>query len=67
MSDKYTFNGEQFNTVTEALRDNQVCIMGKNGDGTFEIIEGCDKWFGLTLTRQQLIDYANELLELAGS
>lgn len=56
-----------FDTVSGALEYFKVCRTHKHKEDSFLIIEGCDEYFGITLTKKQLIDYANELLQLSES
>lgn len=57
----------EYNSISEALKEERACSVTKGKDGGFLVAECCDGIYGVTLSKQQLIDYANELLELAES
>ncbi len=54
-------------TVSQALATERVVRVKKNDDGTFEVREMCDEWFGATLTADQLKAWGRELIALAES
>lgn len=51
-------------TVIEAVHDARIFGIEKRSDDTFTITECCDNYYDITLTKQQLIDLANELIAL---
>lgn len=52
-------------TILQKLEDKRVFSIAKTGDD-FEFIEECDRWFGATLTRDEVLQLAAELVALAG-
>jgi hypothetical protein len=59
---------ESGNTLLDALQNGRVFSVSKanNGDG-FCVMEECDSYFNLVLTREQLYELGSELQALAGA
>ena len=57
-------NELEYVTILEYLEDMRIFSVGKSGDG-FLFVEGCDSWFAVTLTKEQMIMLAKEILGLA--
>lgn len=56
-----------FESVTAALEGERVLRVSRRDDGTFRIKELCDEYFFIDVTRDQLVEWANELKRLAES
>lgn len=50
-----------------ALREARVLNIGRLDDGRFVLQEGCDDWFSLAMTKEEVIALAHELISLAES
>ena len=56
----------QGDSLLEIIDAARVFGINELPDGGFEIFESCDNWFSVTLTREHLIQLADELRSLAG-
>ena len=56
----------EYATVSEALSDCRIVSVEKNPDGTFCAGEKGSEYFTLTLSRDELLAWAEELKALAG-
>jgi hypothetical protein len=63
--DDYTRGGIEADTLLAALAKARVLKVTKNADGSFELEERCDGYFGVRLTRDQVLALAEELRALA--
>lgn len=61
----YIINDEKYNTMLEALADQRVFGIGVEEDNKFTIQEGCDNYFEVELTKEQLILLGQEIIDLA--
>lgn len=63
--DQYGKKLLEYPTISEALADNRLVKITKLEDGRFEVKEMCDEWAVASLTREQLLAWAEELKALA--
>ena len=56
----------RYDSVLEAMDGEQIFSIHKNKDGLFVVTEKCDEYFACTLTRDQLIQLADEIRALVG-
>ena len=52
--------------VLSILENDRVFTIGKQADGSYGVIEGCDECFGVTLTRDQMLKLAQEIIDYVG-
>ena len=55
---------EGFPILTE-LHKSKVFSIGFLSDGRAKIVEGCDEWFAVTVSKKELKQLASEITELA--
>ncbi len=60
-----TIDGGEFPTISAALSAKRVVSIALQKDGKFCIEEGCDGYYAVTLTPEQLIAWADEIKALA--
>ena len=53
-------------TILDLLNDEQVFAIDANADGTYEVYEKCDTHYAVTLTRDQMVELAQEILAFVG-
>ena len=53
-------------TILDLLNDEQVFAIDANADGTYEVSERCDEYYAVTLTRDQMVGLAQEILAFVG-
>jgi len=53
--------------LLDGLAGCRVVQFSKLQDGNFDVQEMCDEYFGVKLTKEQLIDLGNEIIALANS
>ena len=51
--------------ILELLLEKRVLDIYQNNAGQFELVEQCDQWYGVTLTKEQMLQLAEEIKELA--
>ena len=61
----YEFGDTEVKTMLDLVASARIFGVEKTADGGFELSERCDDYFRVTITRDELIDLANELLALA--
>lgn len=61
----WTNTKQETSTVLQVLENAHVFEIEKTEQGNFNFTELCDNYYQVELTREMLIDLANELLELA--
>jgi hypothetical protein len=54
-------------SILDLLEECRVLAITDKEDGTFEVEEACDYYFGVSLTRSQMLLLAHEIAELACS
>ena len=53
-------------SILERLEKERVFEIFKFcGESTFNIIEGCDRFYGVGLTKQEMIQLGNEIIDMA--
>lgn len=52
-------------SILESLKEARVFEINKIYNETFQLTEMCDEWFGATLSKEDVIELANELIRLA--
>lgn len=52
-------------SVVDALEKLQVVEITEQPDGTFLFLDACDRWFGVNLTKEQVLALAAELVNMA--
>lgn len=53
-------------SMLDLMDESMIFSIKPMDDGTFEVIEMCDEAFGQFLTREQLLQLADEIRDLAG-
>jgi phosphoribosylformylglycinamidine (FGAM) synthase PurS component len=61
---KSNVRDSEYHTILEALNYEGVFSVSKNKDGEFEIMEECDRYFSITITKDQMLMLINELTRL---
>ena len=56
---------QDYPTALEALKDLRILEI-RDEDGLFEVVEACDKWFGVVMTPAQLRQLGEEIISLSG-
>jgi hypothetical protein len=56
---------KEYTTILDAVGDCCVFHIDKNDDGTFTMTEGCDGYYRVELSKDQLIQLGNELIAFA--
>lgn len=54
-------------TILERLKYNNIFMVRKNNDGSFTFTENCDACLEAELTKQEVLQLAQELIDLANS
>lgn len=53
--------------ILELLEEEKIFDIYAIGDGKFNVVERCDNWLSVSLTKDQLLQLAEEIRELANS
>lgn len=62
---KHIVRGFEYNSIRDALERSSVLTISQTSSG-FVLSEGCDEWFRVCLSPDQLRAFAAELVSLAG-
>lgn len=54
-------------SILDHLSNKNVFRIEKNSDGAFRVTENCDYWYGVDLTKEQMLQLAEEIKALAES
>jgi len=52
-------------SVLKYLEENRVFSIEKINDGEFEFVEGCDKYYCVSLNKEELFQLGVEIMKLA--